>query len=83
MSRGIRVGAFVVLATALSGCATSEQWAEWHAHSSHFASNEHLGFSFRNQGSVPRVSRRDMRLAAGQGWWGDPVVVRPEQIFGE
>lgn len=82
--RSIRIGLILMGAVVVgSGCATSEQWKEWRSHSSHFASGEHLTFSARNQGSTARVRRRDQRLAAAQSWWGDPVVVRPDQIFGD
>jgi hypothetical protein len=40
-----------------------------------------MTFSLKNQGQTPRVSQQDTRMAAGQSWWGDPVVVRPDQIF--
>ena len=71
-----------VLAVGLGACATSEQWAEARKHPTWFASNDHLYFSVRNRGATPKVSRQDQRLAAAQAWWGDPVVVRPDQIFG-
>jgi hypothetical protein len=62
-------------------CASSEQWAEWKKHSSHFASGEHMSFSLRNQGASRNVRRSDTQLASAQSWWGDPIVVRPDQIF--
>jgi hypothetical protein len=68
-------------ALALGACATPEQWKEWRAHSTHFASGDHLRFSMRNRGTVPHVSRQDVQMASAQTWWGDPVVVRPDQIF--
>jgi hypothetical protein len=81
MSTTVRTGfALLVLAAAAAGCA-SETWKEWKSHSSHFASGDHMRFSLRNQGNTPRVSQQDQRMAAGQSWWGDPVVVRPDQIF--
>jgi hypothetical protein len=40
-----------------------------------------MGFSLRNQGSTPRVSRQDQRVAGTQSWWGKVVIVRAEQIF--
>ena len=45
-------------------CATSEEWAEWKGHSSHFATGDHLFFSVRNrEGTAPRVARtRSMPL---------------------
>ena len=79
----ISVGLLLVLtAVGLGACATSEQWAEARRHPSWFASSDHIFFSLRNRGAEPRVSRQDQRLAAAQNWWGDPVVVRPDQIFG-
>lgn len=74
---------FVLLgaAAAGTGCATAEQWAEWREHSSHFASGDHLLFSLRNQGTTPKVRQSDVQNAQSQSWWGDPVVVRPEQLF--
>ena len=70
-------------AVVASACATSEQWAEWRQHSSHFASGDHLFFSMRHQGDnpTPRVSRRDIDEAQTQSWWGQPIVVRPDQLF--
>ena len=68
-------------AVGLGACATAEQWTEISKHPTWFASNSHLGFSWRNQGEAPRVSRKDQRLAAAENWWGDPVIVRPDQIF--
>ena len=74
----------VLLATlvASSACATSQQWAEWRQHSSHFASGHHLVFSLRNEGqeATPRVTRQDLDEARTERWWGDPVVVRPDQL---
>ena len=67
-------------AVTVTGCASSD-WKEWKSHSTHFASGEHMTFSLKNQGKTPRVSSRDTRQATAQSWWGDPVVVRPDQIF--
>lgn len=67
---------------AVTGCATSEEWAEWKAHPSHFASGSHLGFSVRNrEGTAPRVTRQDVALAREEAWWGRPVTVSQEQIL--
>ena len=75
----------IVLAVAMTGsaCATPEQWAEWRQHPSHFASGVHAGFSMRHRGAnpVPRVSQRGVDKARAESWWGEPIVVRPEQIF--
>src|SRR5262245_54298703 len=70
----------VLLAGLIAGC-TAQDWREWRSHPSHFASGEHATFSLRNQGKTPKVSANDTRLAASQSWWGEPVVVRPDQIF--
>ncbi len=82
---GKRIGVFLILLVILAGasaCATSEQWAQWRQHSSHFASADHLIFSFRNERkpSAPRVTARDVEEAKVQRWWGVPVVVRPDAL---
>jgi len=88
MRAGKRVGMVAILITlaaavVLSGCATSEEWAEWKAHSTHFASDQHMGFSMRNNkdGSNPKVTRRDMDSSPRENWWGKVITVRPDQIF--
>jgi hypothetical protein len=65
-----------------SACATSQQWADWRQHSSHFASGDHLVLSLRNerQSATPRVTRRDLDEARTERWWGDPVVVRADRL---
>ena len=74
----------VLLAVVLGSgaCASSEQWARWREHSSHFASGDHLIFSLRNEGqpAAPRVTPEDLDEAQAQRWWGDPIVVRPDQL---
>jgi hypothetical protein len=37
----------------------------------------------RHQGAnpIPRVSHQDVEKAKAESWWGDSIVVRPEQIF--
>ena len=72
--------ASLVGVVATAGC-TAQDWREWRSHSSHFASGDHMVFSLKNQGSTPKVSSADTRLAASQSWWGEPVVVRADQIF--
>jgi hypothetical protein len=75
----------LLLASAVlgGGCASSEQWAEWRSHSSHFASGDHLFFSMKHQGAnpTPRVRKEDVETAQAQTWWGEPIVVRPDQLF--
>ena len=63
-------------------CATSQEWADWKAHPTHFASGEHMTFSLRNRaGTEPRVSRPDIQVAQAQGWWGKAITVSSEQII--
>lgn len=63
-------------------CATSEEWAEWRAHSTQWASGEHLAFSARNgEGAAPWVTRADIDNARTQNWWGKVITVSPDQIF--
>jgi hypothetical protein len=64
-------------------CATSEEWAEWRAHTTHFASGQHGMFSMRNNkdGSNPRVSRADIEASRTESWWGKAITVSPSQIF--
>lgn len=77
--RLLLVGSVLLAAT---GCATSEEWATWRAHPTHFASGDHLFFSTRNrEGRAPRVTRQDIAMAREQGWWGKPVTVSQEQIL--
>jgi hypothetical protein len=83
MRKTVRCGFVLLAVVASGGCASSEQWKEWRSHSSHFASGDHMGFSMRNQGKTPKVTAGDTRMASAQSWWGDPVVVRPDQIFQE
>lgn len=66
-----------------SACATTEEWAEWRSHSTHFASGDHGLFSLRNNkdGSNPRVTRTDVEAARQQTWWGKTITVSQEQIF--
>jgi hypothetical protein len=70
------------LLLAATGCATSEEWAEWRSHSAHFASGDHIGFSWRNrQGQAPNVRRTDVAAARQENWWGRAITVSPEQII--
>ena len=48
MRNRILTGVLVGLAAFAVGCATRQEWAEWNAHPSHFASGDHFGFSVRN-----------------------------------
>jgi hypothetical protein len=79
LARVFLLGSVVIVA---SGCATSEEWAEWTKHPSHFSTGGHLMFSFRNtEGSAPRVTRGDIERARSEQWWGKVITVSPEQII--
>jgi hypothetical protein len=66
----------------LFGCATSEEWATWRSHPSHFASGAHLTFSVRNtEAKAARVTRQDVVFARDESWWGKPVTVDQQQII--
>ena len=78
VSRGAMLLAFSVLTT---GCATSQEWADWKQHPSHFASGDHAFFSVRNrEGTSARVTRSDIASARDEGWWGKAITVSSEQI---
>ena len=67
---------------AASACATSEEWAEWAKHPTHFASGGHAMFSFRNtEGSAPQVTRSEIERARAEQWWGKVITVSAEQII--
>ncbi len=79
IARALLLGGVVLAA---SGCATSEEWSEWTKHPSHFATGDHLTFSFRNtEGSAPRVTRSDIERARSEEWWGKAITVSSEQII--
>jgi hypothetical protein len=72
------------LTALLPACATSDQWAEWRKHPTHFASGNHVFFSLRHtEGSAPRVRRVDIEQARSEQWWGQAITVSPEQIIAE
>jgi hypothetical protein len=85
VAKGIARATLIVGVLFLTGaCATSQEWTEWRAHSSHFASGQHLVFStFRNprDASPPNVRRSDVEAARTESWWGKAVTVSPDQIF--
>src|SRR5205085_4237440 len=70
------------LALASAACATSEEWADWKGHTSHFASGDHGFFSIRNrEGSATKVTRQDVGSARDQGWWGKAITVSQSAIL--
>jgi hypothetical protein len=79
---GVWFPALVVALLMAAGCASSQEWATWKEHPTHFASGDHLSFSVRNpEGGSPRVTRRDVALAGNEAWWGKPVTIGQEQIL--
>lgn len=80
--RAIAILGVFVASVALSGCATSQEWAEWKQHPSHFASGDHFNFSVRNrEGTATRVTRADVQRARAQAWWGKAVTVDQTAIL--
>lgn len=62
------VMALVLVST---GCATQREWTTWRAHPTHFATDNHLGFSVTNAvAGAPRITPELMAQAKGEGWWG-------------
>ncbi len=77
--RVLLLGGITIVASA---CASSDEWSEWLKHPSHYATGDHLMFSFRNtEGSAPRVTRSDIDAARSDQWWGKVITVSPEQII--
>jgi hypothetical protein len=77
----------MVLALVLvsTGCATQREWATWRAHPTHYATDNHLGFSVTNAvAGAPRVTPELMAQAKGEGWWGRniPPDVQPADVAG-
>jgi hypothetical protein len=61
----------IALVLVSTGCATEREWAVWRAHPTHFATDNHLGFSVTNAvAGAPRVTPELMARAKGEGWWG-------------
>lgn len=78
--RLVVVGAALV---ATAGCASSDEWKTWKTHPTHFASGDHMSFSWRNrEGGTAKVTRQDIAMARDEGWWGKPITVSQEQIIG-
>lgn len=82
MSRRVSRGAMLLVFTVLiTGCATSQEWAEWKQHPSHFASGDHAFFSVRHrEGATARVTRSDMATARSESWWGKAITVSSDEI---
>lgn len=82
-SKIVTAGALIGVALLAGACATSEQWAEWRSHTTHFASGEHGSFSLSNNmdGKNPRVTRLDIENSRTQNWWGRNISVEPGQVI--
>jgi hypothetical protein len=79
--RVTRRAMLLAFSTLITGCATSQEWAEWKQHPAHFASGDHAFFSVRNrEGTAVRVTRADIATARSESWWGTPITVSSEQI---
>lgn len=62
----------------MSGCASSQEWAFWRDHPTHFASGNHMTFSMRNDDAYyPAVTDADVQQTREQGWWGGFVPSAP------
>ncbi len=65
----LRLGIALVLLS--TGCATQREWVVWRAHPTHFATDNHLGFSVTSAvAGAPRITPEMMAVAKGEGWWG-------------
>ncbi len=61
----------IALVLVSTGCATEREWTVWRAHPTHFATDNHLGFSVTNAvAGKPQVTPELMARAKGEGWWG-------------
>jgi hypothetical protein len=79
--RMIRRGLLLALTILTTGCASSQEWADWKQHPAHFASGDHAFFSVRNrEGTTARVTRGDVASARSENWWGKAITVSSEQI---
>jgi hypothetical protein len=81
--RRLSLVAIAGLALSATGCATSEEWADWRGHTTHFASGDHGFFSLRNdkEGRHPRVTRLDLEASRAENWWGRTISVDSAQII--
>ena len=82
-SKIVKAAALVGVAFLAGACATSEQWAEWRGHTTHFASGDHGSFSLSNNldGKNPKVTRLDVENSRTQNWWGKTISVEPGQVI--
>jgi hypothetical protein len=82
-SNMVTAAAVIGVALLAGACATSEQWAEWRGHTTHFASGEHGMFSMSNNldGRNPKVTRLDIENSRTQNWWGKNISVEPGQVI--
>jgi len=82
-SKIVTAAALIGVALLAGACATSEQWAEWRGHTTHFASGEHGMFSMSNNldGRNPKVTRLDVENSRTQNWWGKNISVEPGQVI--
>ena len=82
-SKIVTAAALIGVALLAGACATSEQWAEWRGHTTHFASGEHGMFSMSNNldGTNPKVTRLDIENSRTQNWWGKNISVEPGQVI--
>lgn len=61
----------IALVLVSTGCATEREWGTWRAHPTHFATDNHLGFSVTSAvAGAPRVTPELMQTAKSEGWWG-------------
>jgi hypothetical protein len=68
----------VAVLFSMSGCASSQDWAYWREHPTHFASGGHMAFSVKNDNPYyPTVTEADTKQAQAYGWWGDQVPLMP------
>jgi len=68
----------VAVMFSMSGCASSQDWAYWRNHPTHFAGGGHMTFSMNNDNVYyPTVTAADVKQAETYGWWGDEVPPGP------
>ena len=64
----------------MSGCASSQDWASWRQHPTHFASGDHAGFSMRHGNphrADPEITDADVKIAGDEAWWGQLMPPAP------